>query len=70
MANFLATTLVGIVMVDRKLNVRKFTEYIADEFSVAEHDVGRSFRYIAYHFATVDLIALRLCSRLNLPARP
>ena len=58
MANFLATTLVGIVMVDRKLNVRKFTEYIADEFSVAEHDVGRSFRYIAYHFATVDLIAL------------
>ena len=58
MANFLATTLVGIVMVDRKLNVRKFTEYIADEFSVAEHDVGRSLRYIAYHFATVDLIAL------------
>ena len=58
MANFLATTMVGIVMVDRKLNVRKFTEYIADEFSVAEHDVGRSLRYIAYHFATVDLIAL------------
>ena len=58
MANFLATTLVGIVMVDRKLNVRKFTEYIADEFSVAEHDVGRSLRYIAYHFAAVDLIAL------------
>jgi len=58
MANFLATTLVGIVMVDRKLNVRKFTEYIADEFSVAEHDVGRSLRYIAYHFATVDLIKL------------
>ena len=50
--------MVGIVMVDRKLNVRKFTEYIADEFSVAEHDVGRSLRYIAYHFATVDLIAL------------
>ena len=58
MANFLATTMVGIVMVDRKLNVRKFTEYIADEFSVADHDVGRSLRYIAYHFATVDLIAL------------
>ena len=58
MANFLATTLVGIVMVDRKLNVRKFTEYIADEFSVTEHDVGRSLRYIAYHFAAVDLISL------------
>lgn len=58
MANFLATTLVGIVMVDRRLNVRKFTEYIADEFSVAEHDVGRSLRYIAYHFATIDIIAL------------
>ena len=29
MANFLSTTLVGILMVDRNLNIRKFTEYIA-----------------------------------------
>ena len=58
MANFLATTLVGIIMVDRNLNIRKFTEYISSEFNMADQDVGRSLRYIAFNFATIDLIAL------------
>jgi len=58
MANFLSTTLVGILMVDRNLNIRKFTEYIATEFHVAEQDVGRSLRYIAFNFPTIDLIGL------------
>ena len=58
MANFLSTTMVGIIMVDQKLNIRKFTEYIAKEFTVAEQDVGRSLRYIAYNFATIDLMEL------------
>ncbi len=58
LANFLSTTLVGILMVDRNLNIRKFTEYIATEFHVAEQDVGRSLRYIAFNFATIDLIGL------------
>ena len=58
MTNFLFTTLVGIIMVDRNLNIRKFTEYIASEFHVADQDVGRSIRYIAFNFATIDLIAL------------
>ncbi len=58
LANFLSTTLVGIIMVDRNLNIRKFTEYIATEFSVADQDVGRSLHYIAYNFATIDLITL------------
>ena len=58
MANFLATTLVGIIMVDRNLNIRKFTEYISSEFHMADQDVGRSLRYIAFNFATIDLIAL------------
>ena len=58
MANFLSTTLVGIIMVDRNLNIRKYTEYIATEFHVADQDVGRSLRYIAFNFATIDLIAL------------
>lgn len=56
MANFLSTTLVGILMVDQNLNIRKFTEYISDEFNVADQDVGRSLRYIAYNFGTIDLI--------------
>lgn len=58
MANFLSTTLVGIIMVDRNLNIRKFTEYISTEFHVADQDVGRSLRYIAFNFATIDLIGL------------
>ena len=58
LANFLSTTLVGILMVDRNLNIRKFTEYIVTEFHVAEQDVGRSLRYIAFNFPTIDLIGL------------
>lgn len=58
LANFLSTTLVGIIMVDRNLNIRKFTEYISTEFNVADQDVGRSLRYIAFNFATIDLISL------------
>ena len=58
MANFLSSTLVGIIMVDRNLNIRKYTEYISSEFHVADQDVGRSLRYIAFNFATIDLIAL------------
>ena len=62
MANFLATTLVGILMVDRELNIRKFTEYISSEFHVADQDVGRSLRYIAFNFETIDLMGL--CRRV------
>ncbi len=58
LANFLSTTLVGIIMVDRNLNIRKFTEYIATEFNVADQDVGRSLHYIAFNFATIDLMSL------------
>lgn len=58
MANFLSTTLVGIIMVDQDLNIRKFTEYIADEFNVVDQDVGRSLRYLSFNFGTIDLIAL------------
>ena len=56
MTNFLSTTLVGILMVDKNLNIRKFTEYISSEFNVVDQDVGRSLRYISYNFATIDLI--------------
>ena len=58
MANFLSTTLVGILMVDRDLNIRKFTEYVASEFNVADQDVGRSLRYISYNFVTIDLLSI------------
>ena len=58
MVNFLSTTLVGIMMVDKDLNIRKFTEYIATEFKIADQDVGRSLRYLSFNFVTIDLIDL------------
>ncbi len=61
-SNFLSTTLVGILMVDRDLNIRKYTEYISSEFNVVEQDVGRSLRYISFNFATIDL--LKLCKNV------
>ena len=68
MANFLSTTLVGIIMVDRNLNIRKFTEYISSEFHMEDQDVGRSLRYIAFNFATIDLIAL--CKQVLATMKP
>ena len=58
MANFLSTTLIGILMVDNQLNMRKYTEYVAKEFSVVEQDVGRSLRYLASNFKSIDLMKL------------
>ncbi len=61
-SNFLSTTLVGILMVDKDLNIRKYTEYISSEFNVVDQDVGRSLRYISFNFATIDL--LKLCKNV------
>lgn len=58
MANFLSTTLIGIMMVDKDLNIRKYTEYLSTEFNVAEQDVGRSLQYIAYNFTSINLMEL------------
>lgn len=58
MANFLSSTLVGIMLVDKDLNIRKFTEYIASEFKIADQDVGRSLHFLAYNFASINLIDL------------
>ena len=68
MANFLSTTLVGILMVDRNLNIRKFTEYIATEFNIVDQDVGRSLRYLSFNFGTIDLIGL--CKEVLETMRP
>lgn len=57
-SNFLSSTLVGILMVDKDLNIRKYTEYISSEFSIADQDVGRSLRYIGFNFTTIDLLEL------------
>lgn len=54
-ANFLASTMIGIIFVDNKLNIRRYTDYVTTEFSVMDHDIGRSLKFISYHFPTVDI---------------
>lgn len=54
-ANFLASTMIGIIFVDNKLSIRRYTDYVASEFSVMDHDIGRSLKFISYHFPTVDI---------------
>ena len=54
-ANFLASTLTGIIFVDNKLNIRRYTDYVTTEFSVMDHDIGRSLKFISCHFPTVDI---------------
>ena len=68
MANFLSTTLVGILMVDKDLNIRKFTEYISTEFKIADQDVGRSLRYLSFNFVTIDL--LEMCRNVLMSITP
>ncbi len=54
-ANFLSSTLIGMIFVDNKLSIRRYTDYVASEFSVMDHDIGRSLKFISYHFPTVDI---------------
>ena len=55
LANFLSSTLTGIIFVDNKLNIRRYTDYVTTEFSVMDHDIGRSLKFISDHFPPVDI---------------
>ena len=54
-ANFLTSTMTGIIFVDNKLNIRRYTDYVTTEFSVMDHDIGRSLAFISYHFPSIDI---------------
>lgn len=54
-ANFLTSTMTGIIFVDNKLNIRRYTDYVTTEFSVMDHDIGRSLAFISYHFPAMDI---------------
>lgn len=58
MNNFLSTTLIGIIFIDDKFRIRKFTNYVMKEFNVLPQDVGRPLQYIAYNFVNTDLLSL------------
>ncbi|HIY08780.1 MAG TPA: PAS domain-containing protein [Firmicutes bacterium] len=50
LSNFLSSTMIGILFVDSKLNIRKFTEYVGREFQLMDHDIGRSIQIFAHSF--------------------
>ena len=56
LSNFLSSTMIGILFVDSKLNIRKFTEYVGREFQLMDHDVGRSFQIFAHSFPSEDIV--------------
>ena len=61
LSNFLSSTMIGILFVDSKLNIRKFTEYVGREFELVQQDVGRSLQIFAHAFPEEDIIADAKC---------
>ena len=57
LSNFLSSTMIGILFVDSKLNIRKFTEYVGREFQLVQQDVGRSLQIFAHSFPQENIIA-------------
>ena len=55
MSNFLSSTMIGILFVDSKLNIRKFTEYVGREFQLMEHDIGRPIQIFAHSFPDEEI---------------
>ena len=56
--NFLSSTMVGVIFVDDKLHISRFTQHVATEFSVMEQDIGRPLSCIAYNFVSDDIEAI------------
>ena len=56
LSNFLASTMIGILFVDSRLNIRKFTEYIGREFNLLSQDVDRSMQIFARSFPEEDIV--------------
>ncbi len=54
-SNFLSSTLVGVIFLDDKLQIRRFTNYVSKEFNIMDQDVGRSLQFITYNFINVNL---------------
>ncbi len=57
MSNFLSSTMIGILLIDNALNIRKFTDYIAREFNILEYDIGRPLQILSHNFLDIDLVS-------------
>jgi len=67
-SNFLSSTLVGIIFLDEAFQIRRFTTYVSQEFSIMAHDIGRSVQFMAYHFINIDLMSL--CEQVSQSLTP
>ena len=49
--------MIGILLIDNALNIRKFTDYIAREFNILEYDIGRPLQILSHNFLDIDLVS-------------
>lgn len=54
LSNFLSSTMIGIIFIDREFRIRRFTDYAAKEFNMIESDIGRPFFHVTHNFVNVD----------------
>lgn len=57
MDNYLTSTHVGIIFLDRELRVRKFTPQISDAVNLVDADIGRPITHIAFTLDYQDIVS-------------
>ena len=56
MDNLFSSTDIGVLFLDKDLNIRKFTPRIAESFNILEQDIGRSFESFTNNIDHPDLM--------------
>lgn len=56
MNTLLKATNIGIIFLDEKLNIRRFTPSAMDTFNLLKQDEGRPFAHTTYRFEELDLL--------------
>lgn len=56
MSNFLVSTRIGTIFLDKRLCIRRFTPAVTREFNLLEVDYGRPIGHISHNFKYYDLI--------------
>lgn len=57
MNNFLSSSNIGTIFLDRDLRIRKFTPTVKEYFPIMEHDVGRPIQHLTHKLEYSSLIA-------------
>ena len=55
--NLLSSARIGILYIDKALNIRYFSNYVADEFNLLIDDIGRPLLLLSEQFLETDIIS-------------